>query len=103
MKAAQEIFRQFAAIEKVERLLMAVAELMGVEGGVLNMDVGVRPDGMGLRLGAKGPDLEITIYVDKPGSEYHDDRSEMRNCDRCGKLYTGPTIFCSRACAEEAA
>lgn len=30
---------------------------------------------------------------------YHDPSCPERNCDKCGRLYTGPAVYCSMLCA----
>jgi ribosomal protein S27AE len=38
-------------------------------------------------------------FVDDPPASYRDDRFAERACDRCGKPYRGPAVYCSLACA----
>jgi hypothetical protein len=35
----------------------------------------------------------------EPLDAYRDDRFAERGCDRCGKAYRGPAIYCSLECA----
>jgi DnaJ-class molecular chaperone len=36
---------------------------------------------------------------DMPSAGYSDDRFLERPCDRCGKPYRGPAVYCSLTCA----
>lgn len=36
---------------------------------------------------------------DKIDASYHDPTCPPRNCDKCGKVYTGPAVYCSLECA----
>jgi hypothetical protein len=38
-------------------------------------------------------------YCESADDAYRDVRLEERVCDRCGKPYRGPAVYCSLACA----
>ena len=49
---------------------------------------------MGHLVARKAGDAELD-----PEAAYRDDTWEERECDRCGRLYRGPAVYCSFVCA----
>jgi hypothetical protein len=43
--------------------------------------------------------MEIREQQWKPKDPYRDDRYPERACDKCGKSYRGPAVYCSLECA----
>lgn len=44
-------------------------------------------------------DRHVTDWQARAERSYLDERCEPRLCDRCGRSYRGPAIYCSLQCA----
>lgn len=86
----------------VDRLAQAAYE--GATEGVSALPWSEQDDAT-RRTWRRAIDGAMTKWLDmpKPQSAYYDPREAVRLCDECDQPYRGPAVYCSHACALDAA